>query len=505
MGIKRIILIEALASMLVLCGVVPVFAKETISETKAVVGENGEAIWDDKGQGLAFDSENDIQEPGELALISHDAGSTIETIMNMDIVALDGNTYHISDFSEDYIVILFGRSTCGNTRGMADTAAKLRDKGASLKLIIMDVDDTDDWLAAFASENKAIGSLNPPYNDRIMWNLLYAENLASGSVMLPGSFVLDKSRNLIYCHTGIDASGLKDAIKVGSGGGTEEGDNTVDEISAYPFKVQYGQTEARSMLSEINMFRTSGSAWAWDPSNSTRVEYGYLDPLTYDYGLERDAMQRAAEIAISYSHTRPDGSRPFTAYTNQSYGMAGENIAAGYLTETSVFTAWREDNEYYEGQGHRRNMLSDRVEYVGIGHVYYQGYHYWVQEFSGSATDLTYTEANDRSTTVYINIACDNMKVGSMTASPSSLKVYEFEYADLPKLKLTLRVNDHWPGGGKVKTGKIAAQWTSSDPYIAQISGNQVQGLAKGKAVLSCSICGKTKRVVVKVKLHPGF
>ena len=36
--------------------------------------------------------------------------------------------------------------------------------------------------------------------------------------------------------------------------------------------------------------------------------------LKYDYELERVAMQRAAEIALSYGHTRPDDSGCFTAY-----------------------------------------------------------------------------------------------------------------------------------------------------------------------------------------------
>ena len=220
MNYKKVFLLGRIVFILALCSALPVFAKEKeiVSEVVTVAGDNVEAVCEDKEQSLTLEPEEKaVQKEGELALISPDAGSTVDTIMGMDIVALDGNTYHISDFSEDYIVVLFGRSGCGNTRGMAAEAADIRDKGASLKLIILSVDDTDDGLAAFASEKKAIGSLNPPYNNRTMWNLLGSENLASGSVTLPGSFVLDKSRNLIYCHTGYDASGLKDAIKIKTG------------------------------------------------------------------------------------------------------------------------------------------------------------------------------------------------------------------------------------------------------------------------------------------------
>ena len=97
------------------------------------------------------------------------------------------------------------------------------------------------------------------------------------------------------------------------------------------------------------------------------------------------------------------------------------------------------------------------------------------------------------------------MKVKSLAASPASLKVFQHEYADTPVLKLALKVVDHWPAGGKVKTGKVEGIWTSSDPSVVQVIGNQIQGIAKGKAVLSCSNFGKTKTVPVKVKARQAF
>lgn len=53
---------------------------------------------------------------------------------------------------------------------------------------------------------------------------------------------------------------------------------------------QYGQTEARTMLSMINSFRTGNEAWAWDKTDSNKVQYKDLKNLTYDYGLEKVAM-----------------------------------------------------------------------------------------------------------------------------------------------------------------------------------------------------------------------
>lgn len=175
-------------------------------------------------------------------------------------------------------------------------------------------------------------------------------------------------------------------------------------IQPVKIKVTYGQTEARSMLASINAFRTSETeAWCWNETDSEKVACQTTE-LQYDYELERIAMQRAAEIALSFSHTRPNGSDCFTAYTS-SYSAKGENIAAGQSSAAQVFTSWQETNMPYSGQGHRRNMLNATVKAVGIGHVVYQGCHYWVQEFGDKVVDATPAAANDTTQIVDVDVA----------------------------------------------------------------------------------------------------
>ena len=94
----------------------------------------------------------------------------------------------------------------------------------------------------------------------------------------------------------------------------------------------YGQTEARKITSMVNEFRTGNEAWYWNSDDQTKTTCKNLKKLKYDYELEKAAMQRAMEIALNFSHTRPDGTSCFTAY---SYTSAGENIAAGYTTAKS--------------------------------------------------------------------------------------------------------------------------------------------------------------------------
>ena len=75
------------------------------------------------------------------------------------------------------------------------------------------------------------------------------------------------------------------------------------------FQVEYAQTDARSMLEMVNNFRTGSEAWAWNESNTEKIFYDNLSPLTYDYELEKVAMQRRvqADKAPRRSHAESGG------------------------------------------------------------------------------------------------------------------------------------------------------------------------------------------------------
>lgn len=197
---------------------------------------------------------------------------------------------------------------------------------------------------------------------------------------------------------------------------------------------RFAQTEARAMLSRINDYRTGGS-WYWNKDNTTKttVPAGTLSTLSYDYGLERIAMQRAAEIVELFDHQRPNGEWCFTCTYNKEKNILetykegtnvgpnivqtwGENIAAGYPSEESVFVAWREDDEDYAGQGHRRNMLEPRWNAVGIACFVYNNRKYWVQEFGEANSNTAYAAPNDSSATVEVELP------GGSDSTPSKVK-----------------------------------------------------------------------------------
>mgnify|MGYP000972135332 FL=1 len=111
--------------------------------------------------------------------------------------------------------------------------------------------------------------------------------------------------------------------------------------------------------------------------NAARAKNG-LSALTLDANMNRAAAVRAAEMAQSFSHTRPNGSRGLTALNEAgvSYRTAGENIASGQQTAQAVVSAWMNSS------GHRANILSASFGRMGVGQATIGGRTYWVQLFA---------------------------------------------------------------------------------------------------------------------------
>lgn len=248
-----------------------------------------------------------------------------------------------------------------------------------------------------------------------------------------------------------------------------------DQIATVGITVQYGQTEARSMLDMINAFRTGADAWAYDESGN-KVAYRGLSELRYDRRLEEAAMQRAAEIAVYWSHERPNGTDCFTVYD----GVNGENIAAGSRTAAQVFELWQEKDEDYSGQGHRRNMLGT-FETVGIGHAYFNGYHYWVQEFGSRISAEEVPAANDAETSVQIDVREDYIRERTMGSVGEQSVVYG-EAAELPALTMRMRLTETWTQA--TFPVNMDCTWTVEDETVASIENGKIVGKKAGRTAL---------------------
>ena len=112
--------------------------------------------------------------------------------------------------------------------------------------------------------------------------------------------------------------------------------------------------------------------------NKERAKAG-LSALSADDTLSEVADVRANELITKFDHTRPDGTKCFTAFdeAGTSYSTAAENIAWGQKSAEAVMESWM------NSPGHKANILNGNLTKIGVGCVKYNGRYYWVQVFTG--------------------------------------------------------------------------------------------------------------------------
>lgn len=293
---------------------------------------------------------------------------------------------------------------------------------------------------------------------------------------------------IVFCLAGINAFAEENTVTVNVTG-------------------TYGQTEARSMCNMINDFRTGNDAWYWAEDNQEKRKCTDLKELDYDFELEQIAMQRAMEIAIYNSHTRPDGRECWTAYAGSEISRInkGENIAVGYTTAQKVFTGWQEIDDDYDGQGHRRNMLNSTYTAVGIGHVYYNGTHYWVQEFGNPTSSVAYSVANDKETSVQVNILKTNITASSIDLSKKEITLSYRTYAELPDVITQINTPRAWSATFKewFPVDFTDIVWTSADENIASVADGKIVANSLGTVALTATVPALNKSTSVTVTVNP--
>ncbi|MEU5523005.1 CAP domain-containing protein [Streptomyces sp. NPDC047860] len=101
-----------------------------------------------------------------------------------------------------------------------------------------------------------------------------------------------------------------------------------------------------------------------DLTNRERARAG-LPPLSRDSLLAAAAQAHCADMAARdfYSHTAPDGSRPWdrAAAAGSARRTIGENIACGQRSAAEVVRGWM------NSPGHRANILKAEFTHIGVG------------------------------------------------------------------------------------------------------------------------------------------
>ena len=245
------------------------------------------------------------------------------------------------------------------------------------------------------------------------------------------------------------------------------------------------------MLDSINDLRKN-DAWYWDSANTEKIWQSDLQPLVYDYALERVAMQRAAELAIMYDHVRPNGKDCFTAYPNELRKFCGENIAFGYKSADSVFEAWAEADKSYGGQGHRRNMLEAGFRSVGIGCFRCGDTLFWAQAFSDAVTNSAPSPL-----TVPVNVKVHLGFLDYLSFADDHLSIPYGKSSPLQDIRFTVRglyCGCYVP----CTISGIACQ--TADAGIVRISDGMLFAVGEGETTLTATLSNLSAVVTISVR-----
>ncbi|MCA0296127.1 MAG: CAP domain-containing protein [Actinobacteria bacterium] len=108
--------------------------------------------------------------------------------------------------------------------------------------------------------------------------------------------------------------------------------------------------------------------------------YKAVPKLRADATLAKVATAHSKDMAAHsfFSHSSRNGDSPFDRMgaAGYKYSSAGENIAAGYRTPSSVVKAW------LKSKGHCKNIMKRSYTELGVGYAE-GGYYgtYWTQDF----------------------------------------------------------------------------------------------------------------------------
>ena len=213
-----------------------------------------------------------------------------------------------------------------------------------------------------------------------------------------------------------------------------------------------------------------------------------LKELKMNSTLLENAMQRSAEIAVSFGHTRPDGSKSYTVNANGE--INAENIGYAYKDATDVVNGWKSSSL------HNANMLNNTYTAIGIGAIEHNGRKYWVQEFGRQTSDYTTTAPQNAEKAF-------NIKMGSNTVELDFSMPQRSFATDITEIQVI----------GKNKSAEINAYFVidndsltykSSDTSVISTNCGVATMLKKGSATVTATNKAVTLTKTIKVEDFGG-
>jgi uncharacterized protein YkwD len=201
--------------------------------------------------------------------------------------------------------------------------------------------------------------------------------------------------------------------------------------------------------------------------NQARAKVG-ADALTWDYSLEQTAIQRAAEISLLFSHTRPNNKLCFTAFT-ESYSALAENIfMSGWVSSADYAnTSWT------NSEGHYKNMIStNQTRFAAACFVSAAGKAYWVEVFSNNTT----------SSTAYLAQG-SQARTFTITSTPANLDFTKAAAAITLNAGRTATVS--WAPAGTTGVSGVVCESSNTSVATVDATSMKVAAQAPGTATLT--------------------
>ena len=233
--------------------------------------------------------------------------------------------------------------------------------------------------------------------------------------------------------------------------------------------------------------------------NSERAKVG-SPALVWDADLERVAMQRAAELAGYFTHTRPNGHDCFQALNefgiSGNYSANGENIAYGPIKPFDVMTLWM------NSEGHKQNILSTDYNCIGIAKIEQNGLNIWIQFFGYNRNAINQNRSNyigNRTTNVTIGNAVLLTNISNITSEYNdSSSIRSFFGASNMQYALTTSIPGMEDGGYMIPFSFITSV-TSDNPNIINISGDTMFASDVGNTNININYQGISAKIPATV------
>lgn len=413
----------------------------------------------------------------DLSFISYAATGDLGEGYNLELdsgefATVDGEV--VSTNSEGIVTILMFARTNGNCYNSNGTVGELCDaewiQDERVRFLIIDIDreplETVAQMNGMFGSDKAIFCYCENYAaNNMMWDYAAAMWGESAGITLPLTVLIDSNNKVQYGFKGYQtADDLLPYVEYLVG----------EELAEKPKSVEF--------YVEGNFFEDEAFE-VLEIVNEARAEQG-LSALSMDKTLMEKAMQRAAECAVYYSHTRPDGSSCFDVLSGAYLYGCAENIAAGYPSSEAVMNGW------LNSTGHYANIMGD-YSGIGVGCFNHNGCTYWVQLFSVH-TEQEKTQEENYSDTVIVRTRTDYF--GEVT--------YQYAGDVEAGKKIVAEVQIENLGFAPFSPSFLNIVFLSSDESVLCVEDDgSLVGIAEGEATVEIyvqDVLLKTVPVVVK-------